>query len=570
MTTVKQHVRPSDAEDPALLTSAFHESPAAISILDFDSWKYLAANEAFLRLAGLERDEIIGRTSERVSIWANEKERIRFAEMLALNESVTGFEATFRRGSGEIVHGAVSGKLFDINDRTMVLTLAHDITERRRSEEATRDLALHDALTDLPNRTLFEDRLQMALSSARRRKEKVAVMFLDIDHFKQVNDALSHAAGDELLRVVAADVKGALRDADTVARFGGDEFTILLPSVSTPEHLIEVAERILETVRKPRMILGNEVHSSASIGIACYPLDGSDPEKLIHNADAAMYKAKQNGRDQWAVYSARLAIEAIERMSLGNELRRAVERAEFELVYQPLVAVEDRRLVSLEALIRWRHPERGHLPPANFIRVAEESGVIVDMGDWVIESVCNQVRDWLDAGLNPVPVSVNVAGAQFLRGDLVATVDRALLKTRLHPRYLRIETTENAVLRDFDRATEVLGALRDRGIEIYIDDFGTGYSSLTHLQRLPISAVKIDRAFAPGSGSERSRASTAAAIIAMAHCIGLRVIAEGIETEEQLAFLRTQRCDEMQGYLLAAPMPAENYVSLLKTPRVTV
>jgi diguanylate cyclase (GGDEF)-like protein/PAS domain S-box-containing protein len=568
--TLREHLRPSEANDAELLVKAFHESPAAISIVDFDDWKYLDVNDAFLLLVGLERDDIIGRTSERVSLWAEEGERVRFAKMLALQESITGFEAAFRRGSGEIVYGALSAKLIDVKGRTMVLTLAHDITERRRSEEASRYLAFHDPLTDLPNRTLFEDRLQMALSSARRRREKVAVMFMDIDNFKEVNDTLTHAAGDALLKTVAADVKGALRDADTVARIGGDEFAILLPSVNSPEHLIEVAERILETVRKPRMMLGTEVRPAASIGIACYPMDGLDAEKLIHNADKAMYKAKQQGRDQWAVYTAQLGVDARERISLENELRLAISRAEFEMFYQPVVAVDDRHLVSLEALIRWRHPQRGDVNPAMFIRVAEECGAIVDIGEWVIDSVCDQVRDWLDAGLNPVPVAVNVAGVQFVRGDLVATVDRALLRSRLHPRYLRIETTENAVLRDIERAMLVLGALRDRGVEILLDDFGTGYSSLTNLQRLPISAVKIDRAFATGAGSERNRASTASAIIAMAHSIGLRVIAEGIETEEQLAFLRTHRCDEMQGYLQAAPMPAQDYIALLQAPRVTL
>jgi diguanylate cyclase (GGDEF)-like protein/PAS domain S-box-containing protein len=546
--------------------TAFHESPAAISILDFDDWKYLAANEAFLRLAGVERDEIIGRTSDRVNIWADDEDRVRFAEMLTLHESVTGFETTFRRGSGEIVYGALSAKLVDISGRALIITLAHDVTERRRSEERNRYLAYHDALTDLPNRTLFEDRLQMALSSARRRREKVAVMFLDMDDFKQVNDTLGHTAGDALLKAVAADIKAALRDADTVARVGGDEFAILLPSVTTPENLVEVAERILATVRKTRMMLGTEVYSSASIGIACFPLDGSDSEKLIHNADAAMYKAKQHGGDQWSAYTAKLGIDARERIALESELRRAVERSEFELFYQPLVSVNDRRLTSLEALIRWRHPERGQVSPATFIGVAEASGAIVDIGEWVINSACDQVRDWLNAGLNAVPVSVNVAGAQFLRGDLVATVERALQRARLDPRYLRIETTEDAVLRDLERATAVLGALHERGIEIHIDDFGTGYSSLTNLQRLPISAVKIDTSLAAGSGPERSRAATAAAIIAMAHSIGLRVIAEGIETEEQLAFLRTHRCDEMQGFLQAAPMPAQNYTTLLNAP----
>jgi diguanylate cyclase (GGDEF)-like protein/PAS domain S-box-containing protein len=566
--TIQSDTRRSGAlsrDDAQLFAKAFHDSPAAISMIDFADWTYLAVNEAFLSLVGLEWHEVIGRTTDQVNLWANEDDRLRFAEMLAGLESIVGYETSFQKQSGDLVYGALSAKLVDVKGRTVVLTLAHDVTERKRSENRIRYLAYHDALTGLPNRTLFEDRLQMALSSARRRREKVAVMFMDIDHFKQVNDTLGHAAGDALLQGLGQDLKAALREADTVARIGGDEFMILLPNVENPERLIEVAERLLDTVRKPRTMMGREVRATASIGIACYPLDGAEPEKLMHNADVAMYKARQQGcGDRWELYTASLGVDIRERQALDSDLKLAVDRREFELFYQPLVSVSDRRLVSLEALIRWNHPERGFVNPDAFIPAAEESGAIQQIGDWVIDAACVQVRNWLDAGLTAVPVAVNVSGNQFLSGDLVGTVNAALQRTGLDPRYLHVETREEAVLRDFEKSLHVMRALQERGVEIAIDDFGTGYSSLTYLKRLPLTSVKIDRSFTFDLASDPGGAAMASAIIAMSHSIGLRVVAEGIETEDQLAFLRANDCDEMQGFLQGAPMPAADFTLPLR------
>ena len=553
-------------DDAQLFSHAFHDSPAAISMIDFADWTYLAVNEAFLGLVGLAWHEVIGRTTDRVNLWADDDDRLRFAELLAGQESVTGYETSFRRQSGEVVYGALSARLFDVKGRSVILTLAHDITERKRSEERIKYLAYHDALTGLPNRTLFEDRLQMALSSARRRREKVAVMFLDIDRFKHVNDTMGHATGDALLQSLGEDLKAALREADTVSRIGGDEFMILLPNVENPERLIEVAERLLQTIRTPRMKMGREVKLSASVGIACYPIDGTEADKLIQNADAAMYKAKHQGCDRWELYTASLGADIRERQSLESDLKLAVDRREFELFYQPLVAVSDRRLVSLEALIRWNHPERGFVSPDAFIPAAEESGVIAQIGDWVINAACVQVRSWLDAGVDAVPVAVNVSGSEFLRGDLVGTIDQALSRTGLDSRYLHIETTEEAVRQDMERSVDVLRELQERGVEISIDDFGTGYSSLTFLQHLPLTSVKIDRSFAFDAASDPGGAAMASAIIAMSHRIGLRVVAEGIETEDQLAFLRANDCDEMQGFLQAAPMPAANFTLPMHVP----
>jgi predicted signal transduction protein with EAL and GGDEF domain len=365
---------------------------------------------------------------------------------------------------------------------------------------------------------------------------------------------------------VGNDLKAALREADTVARIGGDEFLILLPNMENPERLIEVAERLLDTVRMPRLMGGREVRSTASIGIACYPIDGDEAEELIQNADAAMYKAKQQGCEGWELYTASLAVDIRERQGLDSDLKLAIDRREFELFYQPLISVSDRQLVSLEALIRWNHPKRGFINPDAFIPAAEESGAIQQIGDWVIDTVCGQVRSWLDAGLDAVPVAVNVSGKQILSGDLIGTIDAALQRTGIDPRYLHIETTEEAVLQDVEKSADVMRALRERGVEIAIDDFGTGYASLTYLKRLPLTSVKIDRSCISEVASDPGGAAMASAIIAMSHGIGLRVVAEGIETEEQLAFLREHECDEMQGFLYAAPMPATNFTLPMRVP----
>ncbi len=367
---------------------------------------------------------------------------------------------------------------------------------------------------------------------------------------------MGHAAGDALLQILSADLKGALREADTVARIGGDEFIILLPNVESPDRLIEVAERLLETVRTPRIMMGREVRPTASIGIACYPLDGANAETLMRNADAAMYKAKQQGCNRWEAYTASLGADIRERQSLDHDLKLAVDRREFELFYQPLVSVTDRQVVSLEALIRWNHPGRGFITPDSFIRAAEESGAIQQIGDWVIDTACGQVRSWLDAGLDAVPVAVNVSGNQFLCGDLVDTVGMALERTGLEARYLHIETTEEAMRRDLDTSLRVMKALRAQGVELAIDDFGTGYSSLTFLKDLPVTSVKIDRSYAFDLALDPGGAAMVSGIIAMSHSIGLQVVAEGIETEGQVDFLRANQCDQMQGFLQAVPKPA--------------
>ncbi len=439
-----------------------------------------------------------------------------------------------------------------------------DITELRQSEETIRHLAYHDALTDLPNRSLFSDRLTVALAQARRTGQGLAIMFLDIDLFKRINDTLGHSAGDELLREIALELDALVREGDTVARAGGDEFTLLLTGVSDREEIETIAGRVLETVGRPRTISRQEVTVTTSIGVALFPHDGADAQTLLRNADTAMYRAKQHGRDNYQVYTPAMSAEIRSRVSLEAELRRATARGDFVVHYQPQIEAASGRITGAEALLRWNHEERGLVYPAEFIDVAEETGLIIPMGEWVLHVACEQNKRWQDAGLPPITIAVNLAARQFQQANLVDTISRTIKETSLDPSQLELEITEGTTIRDPDLAASVLRQLREMGVRVSIDDFGTGYSSLNYLKRFRIDRLKIDRSFVSDLITDHSDAAIATAMIAMAHSLGLTVVAEGVETDAQLDFLLNQGCDYFQGYLLGGPVPADEFEALLQ------
>jgi diguanylate cyclase (GGDEF)-like protein len=439
-----------------------------------------------------------------------------------------------------------------------------DITDRKQSEETIRHLAYHDALTDLPNRALFADRLTIALAQARRSGQTLAVLFFDLDRFKLINDTLGQSAGDELLNALSMELGQLVRQGDTVARVGGDEFTLLLTGLSGREEVEIIAQRALDTVRRTHVIMGQELRVSTSIGIAFFPRDGADAESLLRNADTAMYRAKQQGRDNFQTYTPAMSAEILDRVALEAQLRRATNRSEFVLHYQPQVEAATGRITGAEALIRWNHPDRGLTYPADFIGVAEETGLIIPIGDWVMRTAARQNRDWQDRGLPPVTVTVNLSARQFQAANLVESIARLLEETGLAPSWLELEVTEGTTIHDPDFAATVLQQVREMGVHVSIDDFGTGYSSLNYLKRFRIDRLKIDRSFVSDLITDDHDAAIATAMIVMAHSLGLNVVAEGVETIAQLDFLLQQGCDHIQGFLLGKPMPADEFEKLLE------
>lgn len=461
-------------------------------------------------------------------------------------------------------------------DELTVIGTAQDITERKQAERAIHRLAYYDSLTGLANRVLFKDRLSNALSYAERHRLHLATLFIDLDRFKVINDTLGHTVGDLLLTHVAERLSESVRQSDSVgrhtghepphalARLGGDEFTILLTTLTHPEDAGRVARRILEALAHPFSIDGHEVFISASIGISIYPSDGSTVEALLKNADTAMYHAKEQGRNNCQFYSSGLNAAAAERLDLESDLRRALEREEFIVYYQPKLNIHSREILGAEALVRWNHPKRGLLSPGVFLNAAIDTGLIRSMDEWVLREACRQVKAWEQTGLLPITVSANVSNSLFHGRTLPATVGDALRDSGLNPSQLELELTESIAMRDVDASVTMLEGLRTMGVRLSIDDFGTGYSSLSYLQRFPLSRLKIDQSFVRDLLTNENNAKITRAIIAMAHSLNLSVLAEGVETDEQLARLRKEGCDEVQGYLFSRPVCAEDFESLLR------
>jgi diguanylate cyclase (GGDEF)-like protein len=458
----------------------------------------------------------------------------------------------------------VKGRL----DRELLLRSMHYSIERKRYQVQLEHQANYDALTGLPNRNLLHDRLRQAVYSQRAARA-IAVVFMDLDHFKFVNDSLGHSTGDLLLKAMAERLRTVLREGDTVGRVGGDEFVLILNDQSNEEIIYRAMQRISAKVSEPITIEGKELYVTSSAGISIYPQDGRDVDTLLKNADAAMYRAKDHGRSNFQFYTSEMNERVNERLALENALRRALERQELALHYQQKVNLKTGQIVGSEALVRWMHPEWGLVRPARFIPLAEETGLIVSIGEWVLREACRQSRAWIDAGLNPGVVSVNLSVRQFRQEGLVRSVDRILHETGLDPAQLEMELTESMVMGNVDAAIAILQGLKQLGVALSVDDFGTGYSSLSYLKDLPIDALKIDRSFVRdiGGGEEAEDGVLAQAIISLGHSLHLKVIAEGVETDAQMRFLRRQGCDEVQGFYYGEPVPPEAHGRLLEKAR---
>jgi diguanylate cyclase (GGDEF)-like protein len=452
-------------------------------------------------------------------------------------------------------------KIEELNRSNEELVKSADVA-RTMTQQMT-DLAEHDALTGLPNRLLLNDRVGNAIAFAQRNKCQVAVLFLDLDGFKHINDSLGHAIGDRLLQSVATSLRDCVRAPDTVSRHGGDEFVILLPELRQPQDAAIAATRLLRAIAKSHSIDGHDLHVTTSIGVSVYPDDGLDAETLIKNADTAMYQAKENGHQRYQFFRQAMNVRAVERQSIEEHLRRALERREFTVHYQPKINLDSKVITGVEALIRWTHPTRGLISPLQFIPVAEDCGLILPIGAWVLREACAQARAWVDAGLPFMTMAVNVSAKQFENENFMRDIFAILDETGLDPRYLELELTESVLMRRAELTASILLTLRERGIRVAVDDFGTGYSSLSYLRKFPLDALKIDRSFVSQITTIPDEMTIVRAIISMGRSLNLRVIAEGVETQGQFDFLKIHQCDEAQGYYFSPPVPPQEFARLL-------
>jgi diguanylate cyclase (GGDEF)-like protein/PAS domain S-box-containing protein len=543
--------------------SAFEHAPIGMALASLDG-RLFRVNRALVQILGRGESELLASSITDLS-HPDDRDVYREAmgRLLSGTTASCQLEQRYLDHDGHPVWVSLSASLVrDVNDDPLyVVSQIEDITERKASGEALAHQAIHDPLTGLPNRLAFVQRLGRELTRAEERHERVAVLFLDLDRFKVVNDSLGHSAGDRLLVAVADRISGAMGPTDVVARFGGDEFTIMCLNVTSEETAELVAERLAEEIARPVALMEGEVFVTASVGIALSGSVGDSPETLLRNADAAMYRAKDLGRDRAELFDARTHHRAIDDLRTGNALHRAIERGEMRVYYQPMISLDTGTLFGFEALIRWEHPERGLVPPMEFVPLAEETGLIVPLGTWALEEACRQAVRWHEAapGQTPLSMSVNLSPRQLAEPALPNEVSRVLHETGVQPSSLWLEITESTLMRDAESAVSALGALRALGLHLSVDDFGTGYSSLAYLERLPVETLKIDRSFIEGVGVRADSTAIVDAIVSLARAFRLTTVAEGIETGEQLRGLRSMGCELGQGFLFGPALPADAY-----------
>ncbi len=565
--TVRKRAELALREAEEQYRTIFKENSIGMCYYSTADGRYLNVNPAFARIFGYDSpEEMLARVTNPSQLYVDPSRRLEFGRQLREHGKTEKreFQAYRKDGSKVWLRGS-AGALHSADGKVLhYVGAVEDITDQKLLEEQVRYLAYYDALTGLANRTLLQDRLAKALAGARRHGEKVALLFLDLDRFKTINDSLGHSVGDLLLKEVAERLKKWAREQDTVARLGGDEFVVVLTAVKDVAGAAVAADRLMKTMSTEFMAQGHLLSPTCSLGISVYPDHGRDGEALIKNADAAMYCAKENGRNNFQFFSQEMNSRAVERLTLESSLRLALQREELFLVYQPQVDLATGKIIGAEALLRWRHPRLGLVPPNTFIPIAENSGLIILIGEWVLRTACAQARQWQDEGLPALPVAVNVSAVQFRQESFLQVIEKVLHETGLPPQYLELELTESLLLSNSDVMLSVLGKLNESGVKLSIDDFGTGYSSLSYLRQFPVYKLKIDRSFVQAMTADSDGAAIAATIINMAQSLNLKAIAEGVETEQQIVFLREHNCDEVQGYYFSKPLAAGDFGEKLR------
>ncbi|MHB8728271.1 MAG: sensor domain-containing protein [Sulfuricaulis sp.] len=566
--TTRRQAEADLRENELKFRTLFETANDAIFLMQKD--RFVDCNTRTLTMFGCRRDEIIGHSPVEFSPeyqpdGRSSKEKAQEKISAAFGGKPQFFDWQHIQVNGTPFDAEVSLNVIELGGERYLQAIVRDITERLQAQQRLQFLAHHDALTSLPNRAMFLERLDHALTRARWTQRPLAILFLDLDRFKNINDTLGHDIGDSALRVTAERLKSCVREGDTVARLGGDEFTVLLEDIANSDDVPAIAQKITDTLSRPFDLDGREFTITTSIGISLYPSDGDDSLKLLRNADTAMYRAKDQGRNKFQFYSAEMSAKALEKFMIENSLRHALDREEFLLYYQPQVDLSTGSIAGVEALLRWRHPELGLIPPAQFIPVAEETGLMKSIDEWVLRTACTQARAWQSAGLPSVSMTVNLSGRTLSESGLADAVGKNLRATGLAPRFLELEITESVIMKNAQATVEMLESLSRMGVRLSIDDFGTGYSSLSYLKRFPIDTLKIDQSFVRDITTDADDASIVTAIVAMGHGLGLKVIAEGVETQGQLAFLRNQGCDGMQGFLFSRPLPAAELTRLLQS-----
>jgi len=522
-------------------------------------------NPAFEETTGYSRQEIIGENPRILRSGKHDQEFYQQLWNTILRGEVFNEVLINARKDGSIYYEEKT--ITPVKDSggmiSHYVSTGKNISERMRVQERLHYMAHHDSLTKLPNRNLFMDRLRQAMARARWHKRLIAVMFLDLDHFKTINDSLGHIIGDQLLVQLTQRFSSGVRAGDTVARFGGDEFAILLDDIASEKDISQLAKKLLDSMISPFAVQGHELFMTASIGVSIFPNDAEDPETLLRNADVAMYRAKDMGRNNYQFYSNEMSARAFERLTMENSLRHALKREEFFLLYQPQVEIRSRRIVGVEALLRWQHPELGLVLPSDFIPLLEETGFIVEVGDWVLHHALKQAVDWNHAGFDFLKVSINLSSRQFNNPDFISLLQSVVMNAGLEPQNIELELTESMLMRSASKTISALNSISQFGISIAVDDFGTGYSSLNYLRRFPISTLKIDSSFIRDVTRDEDDRAIATAIIVMAQCLNLIVIAEGVETEEQSAFLQRLDCNQIQGNIFSPPVSADEISRML-------